>query len=260
MSFFNKARGEQEKPAHRHHASNEIKRILQEEGIRADNDIVNSICSVFPDFKFYECPGKCTTGNPLYMVNPDVALKLCPNCGRPLNSIEVEFPRGSLSNEIRDWIVSMGHFQEGRVEMASNKFKDAIISFGKAIKLRPNFGNAFYNRSEARIATDDFQGAIEDCTAAIQINPDDADAYINRGSAKAQLQDYNGCLADTDKALGLGFKKPVAHFNRGLCLLSLLQFDKAKAAFEACIAADPMDRNANYVRQLIETYFGDTPK
>ena len=39
-------------------------------------------------------------------------------------------------------------------------------------------------------------GAIADYTKAIKLNPNYADAYYNRGVAKSNLQDYDGAIAD----------------------------------------------------------------
>ena len=62
----------------------------------------------------------------------------------------------------------------------------------------------------------DFSGAIANYTKAIKIDPNYADAYINRGLAKDNLEDYYGAIADYNKAIELDPNDAVAYYNRGV--------------------------------------------
>ncbi|MEO1645390.1 MAG: tetratricopeptide repeat protein, partial [Chloroflexota bacterium] len=53
----------------------------------------------------------------------------------------------------------------------------------------------------------DYQGAINDCNQAIKITPEYADAYYNRGVARRKLKDYKRAINDFIIAATLYKKK-----------------------------------------------------
>ncbi|MER3493461.1 MAG: hypothetical protein C4323_14700, partial [Mastigocladus sp. ERB_26_2] len=59
------------------------------------------------------------------------------------------------------------------------------------LTLSPKIPNGFY------------KGAIADYTSALKINPNYADAYYNRGIARYNLGDNQGAIADLQKAAEL---------------------------------------------------------
>jgi len=47
----------------------------------------------------------------------------------------------------------------------------------------------------------DLSGALADFTKAIELKPDYADAYFNRGLTKKVKDDFDGAIADYTKAM-----------------------------------------------------------
>jgi tetratricopeptide (TPR) repeat protein len=78
-----------------------------------------------------------------------------------------------------------------------------IADENKAIALRPDYGNAYYNRGNAYDDKGDFDRAIDDYSKAIELNPQDADAYYSRGVAYRHKGDYDHAIDDTSKAIEL---------------------------------------------------------
>jgi tetratricopeptide (TPR) repeat protein len=76
----------------------------------------------------------------------------------------------------------------------------------QAIKIDPNYVNAYNNRGVARSKLGDKQGAIEDYTQAIKIDPNYVNAYYNRGVARSELGDKQGAIKDFQTAANI-YKK-----------------------------------------------------
>ena len=59
----------------------------------------------------------------------------------------------------------------------------AIDSYKQAIKIKPDYADAYYNMGNALKDTGDFNAAIDSYKQAIKIKPDYAEAYNNMGNA-----------------------------------------------------------------------------
>jgi tetratricopeptide (TPR) repeat protein len=82
--------------------------------------------------------------------------------------------------------------------------KKAIEYLSNAIKLQPDYPQAYYNRGNAYYGLGQYQRAIKDYTVAIRLKPNDIDAYYNRGNAFFYLGNNKlGCL-DAQKSCALG--------------------------------------------------------
>jgi tetratricopeptide (TPR) repeat protein len=62
---------------------------------------------------------------------------------------------------------------------------------------------AYYNRATARFDLGDVLGEIEDYNRALRLDPDFADAYLNRGLARLRLGNRREALVDFRKAAAL---------------------------------------------------------
>ena len=96
--------------------------------------------------------------------------------------------------------------------------KKAIEYLNKAIKLQPDFAQAFYNRGNAYYGLGMYHRAIKDYNETIRLKPKDVDAYHNRGNAYfIQGNKKQGCL-DAQQACTLGDCKLLdLSKGKGLC-------------------------------------------
>jgi tetratricopeptide (TPR) repeat protein len=93
---------------------------------------------------------------------------------------------------------------------------EKIRCYSEAIRLKPDFGDAFCNRGNARQAKGDLDGAIADYDEAIRLKPDDGDGFCNRGIARKAKGDLDGAIADYDEAIRLKPDFALAYRNRSL--------------------------------------------
>ena len=74
--------------------------------------------------------------------------------------------------------------------------------------------------------------AIADYDEAVRLKPDFAEAYGNRGTAKAALEQFEEAIADYDKAISLRSDYPRVYINRGIAKGKLDLIDEARQDFE----------------------------
>jgi tetratricopeptide (TPR) repeat protein len=80
-------------------------------------------------------------------------------------------------------------------------FTTAIADFSEAIRLNPNYWEAYYARGLLYVNFGDYDRAIADLTQVIRLNLNNADAYCSRGSNYMMKKDWNNAIADFEAAL-----------------------------------------------------------
>jgi len=139
-------------------------------------------------------------------------------------------------------------------------FQGAIADYTQAIRIDPNYADAYYNRGKAKSELKDYQGAIADYTQAIRINPNDAAAYNNRGIAKDELKDYQGAIADYTQAIRIDPNFALAYYNRGNAKIELEDYQGAIEDYTQAIRINPNDakayNNRGFAKDELKDYQG----
>lgn len=96
-----------------------------------------------------------------------------------------------------------------------NNFGDALTLAGdhqsglemynKALKLKPDYADAFYNRGLTYFYLKNYQAALNDYDAAIRYSPNLAVAWHNRAGTNFTVGRYREALSDARKARDLGY-------------------------------------------------------
>jgi len=147
-----------------------------------------------------------------------------------------------------------------------------------------------YNLADSKSQNDEFKDAITLLTDAIRINPDYYDAYQLRGFLKTEMGDYRGAIVDLDKAHSLDTSnyfpislkghvyrlwgkyeeaisnytevinnQPYMHpyYYRGLCYRHLLNQEMALLDFNEAIALDSTFVDSYLQRAHVKLALGD---
>ncbi len=109
---------------------------------------------------------------------------------------------------------------------------EALADCDAAIRLDPNYAQAYYNRGISYDALGRRAEALADYDAAIRLDPNLAQAYYNRGNTYANLGRRAEALADYDAAIRLDPNYAQAYVNKGVVYCKRAEWDDALDAFE----------------------------
>jgi tetratricopeptide (TPR) repeat protein len=117
----------------------------------------------------------------------------------------------------------------------------AIANYTEAIRLNPQYADAYNSRGLAYRNKGDYDRAIADCTEAIRLNPQYADAYNNRGLAYYYKKDYDRVIGDYNEVIRLNPQFAIAYNNRGVAYYYKKDYDRAIADYTEAIRLNPQD-------------------
>ncbi len=89
---------------------------------------------------------------------------------------------------------------------AKQESDKAIEDCNEAIRIKPNYALAFFNRGNASFAIGQYDRAIEDYDQSIRLNSNDANAFSNRGNTYANKGQYDRGIEDYNEAIRLNPK------------------------------------------------------
>lgn len=150
------------------------------------------------------------------------------------------------------WSHQLKH--EQRVPLAYNsyavalsKMKDdtgALAALDKAIKLKPDYARAYYNRGHIYIRFGKYEEALKDLDSAILYNPIHFGALLDRGTTYGRLGKYNEALKDLNTAAALEPNNSEVFNNRGIVHRKLGQLQSALEDLNHALALNPRSASA----------------
>ena len=173
--------------------------------------------------------------------------------------------------------------------------EEKIRCYTEAIRLAPNFWEAYYHRSVARSEKGDLNGAIQDFAEADRLKPDNIEGYKNntnipkiesrgfledandyydddsfkqvnvrlhwlRGMTREEEGDFDGAITDFSEAIRLEPDFPDIYLRRGLAYRHKGKFDRAMDDYDKAIALEPDNFNNYYERGLLHQILGKLGK
>jgi tetratricopeptide (TPR) repeat protein len=130
---------------------------------------------------------------------------------------------------------------DSKTKIESEK-KEAIKLVNQAIKLQPNYTQAYILRGWLYSQLKNNSQALLDFNKAISIDPEYDGSYLLRASTKFALEDQSGALNDYNKAISINPENFIALENRGFAKLAL---SDGKGALDDFNRASKINNNSN---------------
>jgi tetratricopeptide (TPR) repeat protein len=86
--------------------------------------------------------------------------------------------------------------KQGHAHFQREEYDIAIQYFSKAIELKPNLSNPYFNRGSCYGEKGNLELAIQDYTKAIELSPNDLKSYYSRGHCYSKKGDYTLAFED----------------------------------------------------------------
>jgi tetratricopeptide (TPR) repeat protein len=119
------------------------------------------------------------------------------------------------------------------------QFDAAIDSYKQALKIKPDYAQAYSNMANALRDKGDLDASIDSCKQALKIKPDYAEAYNNMGNALKAKGDLDASIDSYKQALKIKPDIAEAYYNLGNTLEELGRLDEAETSYTQAIALEP---------------------
>lgn len=133
-------------------------------------------------------------------------------------------------------------------------FNRALEDYDKVALYSPNNVLVFYNRAGVYTQLGEYEKAVEDYSSAIKLYPDFANAYIYRGRLRALLRDPQGARSDRDMAQRkiAAYRERLSDSTYSIYADTTQHFDRL-LSFDSKFAGTAFDRIASGQRGSEET-------
>lgn len=154
----------------------------------------------------------------------------------------------------------VAHYNRSLALLEEGRREEALASYRKAEKLRPDYPGAPNNFGNALLHRGDLDGAIALFRKALEADPDYAKAHNNLGYALSQKENLGEAIGHYRKALEIKGDYDTARVNLGRILTRIGQFDEARFQFEEALKANAANVAAlNQLAWLLATSPGSSP-
>ena len=126
----------------------------------------------------------------------------------------------------------------GNIKKRLNKFYDAITAYEEAIRLNPNFSEAYNNLGNTRKLVNDKQNAINCFKKAIELNPNNIQALFNLSAIYKDNNNFYDLIEVYKKILDLDKNNIKTLYNLGSSYLFLGNISKGKDYFKKVMEID----------------------
>jgi tetratricopeptide (TPR) repeat protein len=154
-------------------------------------------------------------------------------------------------------LAAQARFEEGEMLYDEGNTEAALVRYTAAIRLKPDFAEAFYSRGCAYSGSGDHGQAINDFSEAMRLMPRMQEAFNARASSYYAQKDNQRALADFGEAIRLNPDYAQAFKNRSLVYRDMKNYDRALADLDNAGRLDPENAEIRFGRALVHFYRKD---
>ena len=152
---------------------------------------------------------------------------------------------------------AIAFYNRGVAHRDNRDLEGALGDYNEAIRLKPTYAKAFYNRGNARQDGGYMEGALKDYDEAIRLKPTYAKAFNNRGIARKIKGDMAGAIEDYTHAIRLKPDYAEAFNNRGVARKHTGDLEGARKDYDEAIRLKPDYAEAFNHRAIARRKKGD---
>jgi tetratricopeptide (TPR) repeat protein len=123
------------------------------------------------------------------------------------------------------------------------RYDQAILSFDRAIGLKPDLAEAYLLRGKSYVGDSRPDPALLDFTKVIELRPSDPNGWIERGRLYLDLNNFHAAVADASQAIAVSPNQAAAFSLRGTALRKGGDPKKAIEDFNRALALEPSANN-----------------
>jgi protein O-GlcNAc transferase len=127
----------------------------------------------------------------------------------------------------------------GGVNAGNRNFDAAINNYTQALKIKPDYAEAYFNMGNAMKVKGDLAAAIDNYKKAIKNKTDYAGAYNNMGVTLNMLGDSEAAIICYEKSLHIDSNHAEAYYNKGNALKGQEDFKESIASYKRAIELNP---------------------
>jgi tetratricopeptide (TPR) repeat protein len=202
----------------------------------AGTDLWSMCREAAPNNEFLLCP----SGSPstaAAVIDPRSPYWVAAYSGLAEASGPPRAPRSGVTATTTRNAAARDRFERALERARADDLERALVDFSEAIRLDPQFTDAYLQRGQARFRNGDVEGAITDFTRALELDPRHAAAYKARGMAMLYKSNDDAAIADLSKAIQHGELE-----RNGLPAIDIFYARRSRAAL--------FDRKQLYDREL----------
>ncbi|MFH1051184.1 MAG: tetratricopeptide repeat protein [bacterium] len=139
-------------------------------------------------------------------------------------------------------------FAKGEKAFYKKEYKDAIISFSEAIKIKKDMKEAYLMRGIAFLNIEDAEASLKDFSSYIQLDSTNPDVFNYRGLSKSYRQDVLGAIEDFKKAVALDSNFSQAYLNLGSAYLAEEDYDNGLTCLNKVVKLDKKNPENYFIR------------
>ena len=144
-----------------------------------------------------------------------------------MQELEKDHPPAAILKWTETEVAIHAFFSIGNILSEGGWVREAISAYDMALRLKPDYAEAYYNRGTAKTLIGEYETAIADFDEAICLNPEFVEAHYNRSQTKVSLSQIEGARYDLEIALKLAEKRECDHIKSNIqrCLRELVNMD-----------------------------------